>query len=66
MFFQKSCKKCGGDVTLDSYENEDESYDLYCIQCGNRRDFFDANIMATLYKRLEKDGRKKLYKLTTI
>ena len=64
MFFRSGCHKCGGDVLLDSYRNEEDgSYDLFCFQCGNR-DFPKASTLATIYKKLEemkKPSEKKLY-----
>lgn len=58
MLFIKSCNRCSGDVMIDSYANEDGSYDLFCIQCGNRS-FPQASVMATLYKRVEKIKKTK-------
>jgi len=55
MFYPKSCNRCQprGDVMVDEYKNpEDDSYDLVCVQCGNRN-FPEASKWVTLYMRLK-------------
>lgn len=58
MFYPKSCNRCvDGDVTVDKYKNkEDGTYDLYCVQCGNRN-FPSTSRWVALYMTLE--TRKK-------
>ena len=62
MFYPKSCNRCvGGDVTIDKYRNpEDNSYDLVCVQCGNRR-FPEASQWVTLYMRIKNQEKEVIH-----
>ena len=63
MLFMKLCWRCGGDVTLGSYENDEDDdvvvvYELYCVQCANTR-FDKASVLVALYKSLETKFKKE-------
>ncbi len=36
-YFYKSCPKCNGTVTVDDEMLPDKTYELLCLQCGNRQ-----------------------------
>ena len=45
MIFYRACPKCKGDVALNLIDNVCE---LYCIVCGNRKDFTKVNTLLEL------------------
>lgn len=64
MFFEKSCPRCSGDIILDSDINSDNSYDLFCVQCGTRPSLKASVIATLLWNNLQQD-RKKSWRKTT-
>ena len=50
--YRNKCPKCGGDVTVDRYS--DTGVELFCVTCGNRKDFIDLNNLINVRDTLEK------------
>jgi len=50
----KGCPKCNGDVYTELIKLEDNTYEIYCIQCGSR-DFPDElGLLAHTIQKLRK------------
>lgn len=46
-----ACPRCGGTVTAEDV-GEGDGTELFCIVCGNRRDFIKVNTMLNIRNKL--------------
>jgi hypothetical protein len=51
------CPKCQGDVTVDIYPmgEDEDGYDIYCAQCGNRKFGSEIESLLIVYRETLKD-----------
>ena len=51
---KQKCPKCSGSISLDADIMPDNTYELYCLNCGNRVFSTELVIMANILHKLNK------------
>jgi predicted nucleic-acid-binding Zn-ribbon protein len=51
---EKGCPKCDGDVYAQGEKLEDNTYDVYCIQCGYRNFPDELGLLAATIQKLKR------------
>ena len=50
----KGCPKCNGDVYIEGSKLEDNTYDIYCLQCGSRDFPSELGLLAHTIQKLRR------------